>query len=69
MIKKSEIEMERASLIKTTRTLLRLKASLSFDKELNDILPDQLEEFDAGIQSGELRTLSIDLLKELLGDA
>jgi hypothetical protein len=54
MIKKSEIEMERAKIIKTSRTLIRLKHSLEADKELNDFLPDRLTEFDQSLQNGTL---------------
>lgn len=55
MIKKSPIEMERAKIIKATRTLVRLKHSLAADEEINDILPDRLEEFEKSLQLGELK--------------
>ncbi len=66
MNQKSDIELERAKVTKITRTLLRLKYSLEFDKALNSILPAQLEEFDAGLQTGELKVVNKKLLEELL---
>jgi hypothetical protein len=50
--------MERYKIIKATRTLLRLKHSLNADEELNNVLPDRLEDFDKAVQSGELKQLS-----------
>lgn len=66
MLKKSEIEMERFKLVKVTRTLTRLKHSLQIDKELNDLLPAQLEEFDMAIQQGELKSISAGLIEDIL---
>lgn len=57
MIKKSDIEMERYKISKVLRTLIRLKYSLRADEELNNTLPNTLEEFDSAIQSGELKGL------------
>lgn len=54
MNKKSPIEMERHRLLKVTRALIRLKHSLDADIELNDVLPDKIQEFDAALQSGQL---------------
>jgi hypothetical protein len=65
MIPKSDIEMERAKIIKVSRTLIRLKHSLAADKELNDILPGQLDEFDIALQHGELKSVHAGLLKEI----
>lgn len=67
MRKKSEIEMERARLMKITRSLIRLKHSLNADEEINSILPDSLVEFDAGLQSGELKQLR-PTVDDLLGE-
>lgn len=61
MQRKSEIEMERARVIKITRTLTRLKHTLAYDEEINEVLPDKLNEFDAAIQEGELKTLTADI--------
>jgi len=66
MEKKSVIEMERMKLAKATRALIRLKHSLAADEELNEILPDKMNAFDAAIQQGEIKQLNIglDLLNE-----
>jgi hypothetical protein len=66
MEKKSVIEMERMKLAKATRALIRLKHSLAADEELNEILPDKINAFDAAIQQGEIKQLNIglDLLNE-----
>lgn len=48
--------MERAALVKTQRTLIRLKHSLAADEEINSVMPDTLDEFDAAIAAGELRS-------------
>lgn len=66
MRKKTPIEMERARVMKVTRSMLRLKHSLNADEEINNILPDTLEEFDRSVQSGELKRLYAGL-EELLG--
>lgn len=57
MYKKSDIEMERAKVLKFTRGLVRLKHSWAADVELNEILPERLQQFDAAIQNGELLAL------------
>ena len=59
MIKKTDIEMERAALIKTSRQLIRLKHALAADKEINDKLPDRLIQFDKSLQEGVLLELPI----------
>lgn len=65
MQKKSEIEMEKARVLKVTRALIRLKHSLQADIELNNVLPERAEEFDLALQNGELKTIS-DGLNEIL---
>ena len=55
MKKKTREEMKRANVAKTTRTLIRLKHSLAADEEINAVLPDTLDEFDAALASGELK--------------
>lgn len=57
MIRKSPIEMERARILKVSRSLIRLKHSLRADEELNDVLPDRLLEFDKALQAGQLLSL------------
>lgn len=53
--------MEKAKIIKITRTLIRLKHSLKADEELNAVLPGTLAEFDSGLCLGELRGLVLEL--------
>ena len=61
MYKKSDAELERFIITKATRTIVRLKHSLAADRELNEILPARLEEFDAAVQRGELLTMPLRL--------
>lgn len=67
MRKKSKAELERAKIAKLTRTLIRLKHSLSADEELNQVLPDALDEFDQGVLEGEIKRVKAEL-GSLLGD-
>lgn len=67
MYKKSEIEMERQRISKVTRSLIRLKHSIQADEEINNLLPDTLQEFDKALQSGELKQLR-PTVEDLLGD-
>jgi len=53
--------MERQKVTKATRTLIRLKHSLAADEEINNILPDTLDEFDDAIANGKLLELKADL--------
>lgn len=55
--KKTDIEMERAKIIKVTRSLVRLKHSLLADIELNETLPDTLADFDLALQAGTMKAL------------
>lgn len=66
MQKKSDIEMQKAKILKTARALIRLKHSLAADEELNEILPATELEFDVAIQNGELLGLSSGSLQEIL---
>lgn len=63
---KSEIELKRASIAKTVRTLERLKASLAADRAINDRLPATLAEFDAAVARGELLTMPEESLDDLV---
>lgn len=58
MRKKTDEEMERAKVVKTTRTVIRLKHSLAADEEINAVLPDTLDEFEAALARGELKGLT-----------
>lgn len=64
MYRKSDAEMERFIIAKATRTIVRLKHSLAADREINDVLPARLEEFDAAVQRGELLTMPLKLESE-----
>lgn len=57
MRRKSEAEMMRSKVVKITRTMLRLKHSLAADEEINQVLPDRIDEFDAALARGELLEL------------
>lgn len=67
MQRKSEIEWERYRVQKIARNLIRLKHSLAADKEIFDFLPDTLDEFDRGLQKGNLLGPS-ELLQSILED-
>lgn len=68
MRKKTAEEMERAKVMKTTRTVIRLKHSLAADEEINAVLPDTLDEFEEAIARGELKEVAAHL-DDVLGDA
>ena len=61
-------ELEKAKIAKATRTLIRLKHSLRADEEINDVLPDTLDEFDEALARGELKQLKAGLVDALGGD-
>lgn len=62
MATKTEIEMARLAITKVTRAEVRLKYALLADKELNEVLPRRLAEFDAAIQEGEVKSLTLKLV-------
>lgn len=59
MQKKTDIELARLERIDIIRTMTRLKYKLLANRELNETLPGSLAEFDAAIQSGELKQIDI----------
>lgn len=59
MQKKSEIELARLERAEIIRTITRLKYRLLANRELNEILPTSLEEFDFSLQNGELKILDL----------
>lgn len=61
MQRKTDIEMARLRTTKITRSLLRLKHSLAADAEINEVLPDTLDKFDAALQSGQLLQMNAGL--------
>jgi arginine/lysine/ornithine decarboxylase len=56
--KKTPAEIEKAKVAKAARTLIRLKHSLAADEEINAVLPDTLDEFEAALAKGELKKLT-----------
>lgn len=70
MRQRTDIEMERAKVAKITRSLIRLKKSLEADEMINEVLPENLAQFDIALQNGQLRQLNDGLLlKAIFGDA
>jgi len=59
--------MNRAALVKTARTLVNLRHRLAADRELNDLLPRTVAEFDAAVAGGELRSVEEPLARLLEG--
>lgn len=53
--------MSKQNIVKVTRTLLRLKHTLAFDAEINEVLPDTLLEFESAVQRGELKEIGFSL--------
>jgi len=53
-IRKLPSELRKAALVKALRAAIRLKHTLAADAELNDVLPDAEEAFDAAIHRGVL---------------
>lgn len=68
MPRKTDIELSRQEISKATRTLLRLKKTLEYDRELNDLLPDNLARFDAALQDGTLLQLQAGVADIFGGD-
>lgn len=58
MRKKTEIELQQDRIIKTVRSLIRLKHSLDADREINDVLSDKLNEFEDSLQQGTLKEIA-----------
>lgn len=63
---KTEAEMERDRITKTVRSLIRLKHSLMADMEINNTLPELLDEYDASLMEGRVAQINVQL-QELLG--
>jgi len=70
MQKKTEIELQRAEIADTVRTLVRMKYRQAANREINNRIFDVLLEFDKGIQDGELLELPSgeSLVHDLLGE-
>lgn len=54
MIRKSEVEQAKATMVKIIRTAIRLKHSIKADEEINERLPEAEKKFDAAVIKGEL---------------
>jgi hypothetical protein len=59
MQRKSEIELARTERAEIIRSLTRLKYRLIANREINNLLPDSLLEFDKALQSGELLEINL----------
>lgn len=53
-VQKTEAELLKAQMVKTIRSLVRVKHSLRADEELNEVLPKAEQAFDIALQRGEL---------------
>lgn len=62
MASKTDIELAREAIKKVTRTEVRLKHSLAADRELNEILPQRLMDFDVQLQAGVIPELALKLV-------
>ena len=51
---KTDIEVERAKMLKAIRAAVRLKHALAADEELNRVLPEAEAAFDKAVKRGEL---------------
>lgn len=67
MNRKSDADLRRAEITYATRALVRMKHKFAADREINDILPDSLAEFDAALAQGQLLQLQHSLA-DALGD-
>lgn len=54
MKEKDQIEMERASVLKAWRSMIRLKHALAADAEINTALPAAERVFNASVAQGRL---------------
>lgn len=53
-VQKTEIELQKALMIKVLRSQIRLKHTLEAERELNQVLPEAERQFDVAVQRGEL---------------
>lgn len=51
---KKDVELEKAKMLKSIRTAVRLKHSLAADEELNRVLPAAEDAFDTAVRGGTL---------------
>lgn len=53
-VQKTEIELQKALMVKVLRSQIRLKHTLEAERELNQVLPEAERQFDVAVQRGEL---------------
>lgn len=58
-VQRTEIEMAKMRLFKSTRAIVGLKHRLEADNELNVVLPQVEAAFDASVMRGELPDASV----------
>ena len=64
--RKTGTELERMSAAKAIRSVIRLKYSIAADEEINRVLFDILDEFDAALASGKGFELSLsDIINDI----
>lgn len=59
---KDDIAVRKAAMLKTARSLVRLKHSIAADAELNSVIPRLEASFDASVNAGVLPETSVLLL-------
>lgn len=59
MIQKTEIEQQKAAVLKAFRTAIRLKHSLAADKEINERLPQVEADIDTALAEGRPLELTL----------
>mgnify|MGYP000117794596 CR=1 FL=1 len=62
MASRTDIELARDAIKKITRAEIRLRHSLLADRELNEILPQRLMDFDVQLQQGVIPALALKLV-------
>ena len=62
MGQKTRVEVDKARVLKTVRSLVRLKHSIAADAELNTVLPWVEQEFDKAFHEGRAFELDTDVI-------
>lgn len=60
---KDEVAMRRAAMLKTARSVVRLRHSIAADMELNEVLPRLEASYDASVADGILPETSALMLE------
>jgi hypothetical protein len=58
-MKKTDIELQRAQMLKALRTAIRLKHGLAADRELNERLPELESQINEAIANGKSLELTV----------